>query len=46
MNSYLVLGGYGEMGRVTVHDLLETTRDRIIVAGRDLKKAIKRKKER
>lgn len=39
MHIYLVLGGYGEMGRVTVHDLFETTRDRIIVAGRDLKKA-------
>ncbi|MBI2638012.1 saccharopine dehydrogenase NADP-binding domain-containing protein [Candidatus Peregrinibacteria bacterium] len=39
MNSFLVLGGYGEMGRITVHDLFETTRDRIIVAGHDFKKA-------
>lgn len=31
--TYLVLGGYGEIGRVTVHDLFESTRDRIIVAG-------------
>lgn len=41
LQTFLVLGGYGEMGRVTVHDLFETTRDRIIVAGRDLKKARK-----
>lgn len=35
MHTYLVLGGYGAMGRITVHDLYKSTRDRIIVAGRD-----------
>lgn len=35
ITTYLVLGGYGEMGRITVHDLFETSRGNIIVAGRD-----------
>lgn len=39
MKTYCVLGGYGEMGKVIVRDLFETTRDIIIVAGHDIKKA-------
>lgn len=35
----LVLGGYGEMGRIIVIDLFETFRGEIIVAGRDKEKA-------
>lgn len=38
-HTFIVLGGYGEMGQVIVRDLFETTKDRIFVAGRDPKKA-------
>lgn len=37
----LVLGGYGEMGRVAVIDLFETFKGEVIVAGRDDEKAKK-----
>ena len=36
---YLVLGGYGAMGKIIVKDLFKTTNDEIIIAGRDLKEA-------
>lgn len=39
MKTYVVLGGYGEMGKIIVRDLFETARDTIIVAGRDIRKA-------
>jgi len=39
MVTFFVLGGYGEMGKISVLDLFETTKDEIIVAGRDLEKA-------
>lgn len=39
MHTYLVLGGYGEMGRIIVHDLFETSKGNIIVAGHDQIKA-------
>lgn len=35
----IVLGGYGEMGRITVIDLLETFKGKIVVAGRNEEKA-------
>ena len=36
----IVLGGYGEMGKISVIDLVETCKDcEIVVAGRDRKKA-------
>ncbi|MBI2146877.1 saccharopine dehydrogenase NADP-binding domain-containing protein [Candidatus Woesearchaeota archaeon] len=35
----VVLGGYGEMGRVTVIDLVETFKGGIIIAGRNKEKA-------
>lgn len=35
----VVLGGYGEMGRITVIDLLETFKGKIVVAGRNEEKA-------
>lgn len=38
---YVVLGGYGEMGRITVRDLFETTDDEIWIVGRDAAKARK-----
>lgn len=41
MKTFLVLGGYGEMGQIIVADLLESTKDKIIVAGRDLEAAQK-----
>lgn len=37
--TYLILGGYGEMGRVTAHDLFETSKGTIVIAGHDAKKA-------
>lgn len=40
MKTYLVLGGYGEMGRIASRDLAETAKGaRIIIAGRDEAKA-------
>lgn len=39
--TFLVLGGYGEMGRVTVHDLFETSKGNIIVVGRNVQAAEK-----
>jgi len=40
MRKYVVLGGYGEMGRIASLDLAKTARNaKIIVAGRDEKKA-------
>lgn len=36
--SFLLLGGYGEMGRVTAHDLFETSKGTIVIAGHDEKK--------
>lgn len=39
MNSYLILGGYGEMGRVIAYDLFETSKGAIVIAGHDAKKA-------
>lgn len=40
MKTYLVLGGYGEMGRIASRDLAETAKGaRIIIAGRDEGKA-------
>ncbi len=39
MTTYFVLGGYGEMGRIASRDLAETARGRIIIAGRDERKA-------
>ncbi len=38
MKTYLVFG-YGSMGKIIVKDLFETTKDSIIVAGRNLKAA-------
>ncbi len=41
MFKFVVLGGYGEMGRIAVLDLFETTNPEIVVAGRDFEKAKK-----
>src|SRR3989338_3547347 len=46
MKKFVVLGGYGEMGRITSRDLAETSKDsEIVIAGRDLHKAKEYAKE-
>jgi len=39
MKKFVVLGGYGNIGKVIVKDLFESCKNGIIIAGNDLKKA-------
>jgi saccharopine dehydrogenase-like NADP-dependent oxidoreductase len=39
MHEIIVLGGYGRVGRHCVSELVETTRARVVVAGRSIQRA-------